>query len=184
MQKLSGDIWEHDGYLIRLASHSDEPAYCELLAHVDPEVARLTGSQSSYDAATVSSFFRRSMQSPEHYLFLIFSPEGDLIGESVINEFDWDARSANYRISIDSAEHRGHGLGSWAIRCAQEFAFNRLGLHRLGLDVFSFNPRAQHVYQKTGFHREGVLRDAIKDGDGWADDILMSILEDEWRSNH
>lgn len=118
MQKLTGDTWERSGYLIRLASTSDESAYCQLLSHVDPEVARLTGSQESYDTTTVSSFLRRSIQSPEHYLFLIFAPDSTLIGESVINEVDWEARSANYRISIDTAEHRGHGLGSWAIRCA------------------------------------------------------------------
>ncbi|OUQ08155.1 GNAT family acetyltransferase [Massilimicrobiota sp. An142] len=38
-----------------------------------------------------------------------------------------------------------------------------------------------HTYEKVGFKHEGVLRDAIKDGDQYADDILMSILEDEWR---
>ena len=29
--------------------------------------------------------------------------------------------------------------------------------------------------------REGVLRDAVRDGGGYADYILMAILEDEWR---
>jgi len=56
-----------------------------------------------------------------------------------------------------------------------------LHLHRLELDVFSFNTRAEKAYIKAGFKREGVLRDAIKDGDTYADDILMSILEDEWK---
>lgn len=35
---------------------------------------------------------------------------------------------------------------------------------------------------KAGFKREGVLRDAIRDGENYADDILMSILEDEWKA--
>lgn len=29
--------------------------------------------------------------------------------------------------------------------------------------------------------REGVLRDAVLSGGSYADDILMAILEDEWR---
>ena len=61
-------------------------------------------------------------------------------------------------------------------------AFDRLHLHRVYLDVFSFNPRAERAYLAAGFTREGALRDAIRDGDGYADDILMSILEDEWRA--
>ena len=56
-----------------------------------------------------------------------------------------------------------------------------LGLHRLELDVFSFNPRARRVYEKLGFQVEGVRRQAIPDGDGWGDDILMAMLEEEWR---
>ena len=62
------------------------------------------------------------------------------------------------------------------------FAFEKLHLHRLELDVFSFNPRAEKAYLKAGFKREGVLRDAVKDGDNYADDILMAILEDEWKA--
>lgn len=61
------------------------------------------------------------------------------------------------------------------------FAFEQLYLHRLELDVFSFNPRAEKAYLKAGFKREGVLRDAVKDGDKYADDILMAILEEEWK---
>ncbi len=41
--------------------------------------------------------------------------------------------------------------------------------------------RAEKCYLKAGFKREGVLRDAVLNGDEYADDILMSILEDEWR---
>ena len=63
----------------------------------------------------------------------------------------------------------------------QEFAFESLKLHRLELDVFSFNIRAQKAYRKAGFKTEGVLRDAIWTGEDYADDILMAILEDEWR---
>ena len=58
---------------------------------------------------------------------------------------------------------------------------NGLRVHRLTLDVYSFNPRAEKTYLKAGFKREGVLKDAVKDGDQYADDILMAILEDEWR---
>ena len=78
---------------------------------------------------------------------------------------------------------RGRGIGSWAIAKTRDFAFEQLKLHRLELDVFSFNPRAEHAYQKAGFRREGVLRDAVRDGETYADDILMAILEEDWRKS-
>ena len=49
------------------------------------------------------------------------------------------------------------------------------------LDVYSFNPRAEKAYLKAGFKKEGILRDSILDGDKYADDILMAMLEDDWR---
>ena len=62
----------------------------------------------------------------------------------------------------------------------RDFAFEILKLHRLSLNVFSFNKRAEKCYLKAGFKREGVLRDAVINGNEYADDILMSILESEW----
>ena len=41
-------------------------------------------------------------------------------------------------------------------------------------------PHAQ--WKKEGFRREGVLRDTVPDGDHYADDILMALPEEDWRS--
>ncbi len=46
--------------------------------------------------------------------------------------------------------------------------------------MYSFNQRAIYAYEKAGFKHEGVLRDAVKDGETYADVILMAILENEW----
>ena len=122
------------------------------------------------------------MDDPDRRDLLIFSPDGAVLGESVINEIDWEARSANFRIALFCPEARDRGLGSWATALTRDLAFEGLGLHRLELDVFSINPRAERVYAKAGFVREGVLRDAIALPDGtYCDDVLMAILEDDWR---
>lgn len=112
---------------------------------------------------------------------MVISPDGRIIGESVINEIDWDLRCANFRVGLYRMDERGKGIGTWVTERTRDFAFEELKLHRLELDVYSFNPRAEKAYVKAGFKREGVLRDAVMDGDTYADDILMSILEDEWR---
>ena len=50
--------------------------------------------------------------------------------------------------------------------------------------MFAFNERAYKAYLKAGYREEGRLRDAIWDKTQYADDILMSILEDEWKESH
>ena len=175
-------MWEKDGFIIRLANIEDvngyfEQNYCPL----DKEVARLTGCKEVFSEEEVKSFFLKCLKEEDRYFFLIISPDGRIIGETVINEIDWDLRCANFRIGIYQSTERGHGIGTWATEVARDFAFEELKLHRLELDVYSFNPRAEKTYLKAGFKREGVLKDAIMDGDKYADDILMAILEDEWK---
>jgi RimJ/RimL family protein N-acetyltransferase len=175
--------FERDGFILRPARAEDAQAYyAQNFNPLDPEVARLTGCKEHFTREEVVPFFLSCLKDDTRVDFLIVAPDGRIIGESVINEIDWDARSANFRIGLFHTEACGKGIGSWAIEKTRDFAFETLRLHRLELDVFSFNPRAQRAYLKAGFQREGVLRDAIKTPDGYADDILMALLEDDWRA--
>jgi RimJ/RimL family protein N-acetyltransferase len=60
------------------------------------------------------------------------------------------------------------------------YGFEQLALHRIALEVYAFNPRARHVYDKVGFVAEGVLRDELRWEDQWIDATAMSILAPEW----
>ncbi len=175
--------WEKDGFVLRLARKEDAIEYYEHNFNpLDSETARLTGSKSHFTRDEVIRFFQECIDSPDRYDFVILSPEGHIIGESILNEINHELRCANFRICLFHSEGYGKGIGSWAIEKTLEFAFRDLKLHRVGLDVYSFNPRAIQAYEKAGFKHEGILRDAVKDGTSYADDILMAILEDEWRS--
>ena len=173
--------WEKDGYILRPAREEDAERYFEQNFNpLDKEAVRLTGCKTSFTREEVVSFLRKAVHAEDQYLFLLISPDGRIIGESVINEIDWKLRSGNFRIGIFQKAERGKGIGTWMTATTRDFAFADLRLHRLELDVFSFNPRAERAYLKAGFRREGVLRDAVLDGDSYADDILMALLEDEW----
>lgn len=175
-------IWEKDGFILRLAKEEDAEGYYEHNFNpLDYEVARLTGCKPNFTHDEVVNFFKKCVNAEDRYDFMIISPDGKIIGESVINEIDDELRSANFRIGLFHSDECGKGIGSWAIEITRDFAFEELKLHRLELDVFSFNSRAIKAYKKAGFKQEGVLRDGIKDGDKYADDVLMAILEDEWR---
>lgn len=172
---------EKDGFFIRLAKAEDavnyyEQNYCPL----DQEVARLTGCKETFTREEVISFFLKAIEEEDRYFFLILDSGGKIVGESVINEIDWDRRCGNFRIGLFHQTERGKGIGTWATEVTCDFAFAELKLHRLELDVYSFNPRAEKAYLRAGFKREGVLRDAVMDGDQYADDILMAMLESEW----
>lgn len=174
--------WEKDGFRMRPARMEEAKRYYEQNFNpLDPETARMTGCKAAFSREEVLSFFRSAVESPDCCLFLVFAPDGRMIGESVINEIDFALRCANFRIAIYRPAERGRGIGSWMVQTTRDFAFEVLKLHRLSLDVFSFNTRAEQVYRKAGFQREGALRDAVLDGGQYADDILMSMLEEDWK---
>ena len=174
--------YQKDGYTLRSFQEGQaEKYYRDCFQKVDSEVDRLTGTYEVLDYDKIISSYNRIVNDPNRYDFIIIDPKGRFIGESVINEIDWDLRSANFRIAIFHSENCSKGIGTWVTLLTRDFAFEKLKLHRLELDVFSFNKRAQRVYEKMGFKMEGIRRDAIFDGQNYADDIIMSILEDEWR---
>ena len=177
------DFFEKDGYVLRLAKKEDALDYYQNNFNpLDIEVARFTGSKTSYTQEEVVSFFKQCIDAKDRYDFVIVEPKGHIIGESVLNEIDEDLKCANYRVALFHNNSRNRGIGSWAIKNTLAFAFDTLKLHRVELEVFSFNPRAIHSYRKAGFKQEGILKDSIKDGDNYGDTILMAILEDDWKN--
>lgn len=143
MKKVNA-IWEKDGYILRPAQKEDAESYYQNNYNpLDPEVAYLTGCKSSFTHDEVVDFFLSCIDDGKRYDFLIIFPDGKIIGESVINEINWELRSANFRIGIFHSDICGKGIGSWTTRMTCRFAFEQLHLHRLELDVFSFNLRAE-----------------------------------------
>jgi len=74
----------------------------------------------------------------------------------------------------------GAGLGGRALELVIEYGFERLDAHRLWLDVKLDNHRAQRAYERAGFKREGVLRDALRTNGVYESLLVMSILKPEY----
>lgn len=98
---------------------------------------------------------------------------------SLIN-IDYKNRSAECIIDIGAKDMWEKGIGSSAMSLILEFAFLELNLHRVYLQVFSFNKSAIKLYEKVGFTHEGSQRQALYRMGEWHDIIMMSILENEY----
>src|SRR6202042_2579830 len=96
-------------------------------------------------------------------LAVVDKASGECAGEGVLNGWDKGNHSCNFRTLIGPGG-RDRGLGTEALRLIVGYGFEQLGLHRISLEVYAFNPRARHVYEKAGFVAEGVLREALRYG--------------------
>ncbi|MFI6599866.1 GNAT family N-acetyltransferase [Nonomuraea sp. NPDC050536] len=144
----------------------------------DPEVTRLTGSHASFEPGVAEKWYA-TRGDHANRLDLAILADGEYVGEVVLNELDIDNLSCNLRIALIS-DQASKGYGTEAIRLVVDHAFRTTPLHRISLGVYSFNPRAIHVYEKVGFIKEGVLRDALLWEGQWADEIVMAVLRTDW----
>jgi RimJ/RimL family protein N-acetyltransferase len=60
-----------------------------------------------------------------------------------------------------------------------DYVFAELPVNRLELEVYAFNPRAIAIYEKVGFRREGVRRDALLWDGEFVDAIMMSVIRSD-----
>jgi RimJ/RimL family protein N-acetyltransferase len=148
----------------------------------DPELARLTRySVQPMSDDEVDRFFHARLMSPESVAYAIETREGArLIGLTTFSNLDPDNGSVLFHITIGEPDAWGQGYGTEATGLMLQLAFERIGLHRVGLSVFSFNERAIRSYRKSGFQLEGRAREAIVRGGERFDEFTMSVLAQEW----
>ncbi|KIZ16575.1 GNAT family N-acetyltransferase [Streptomyces natalensis] len=152
----------------------------------DAEASRLTGSHDDGrpDEARIRTWYdTRRDQEDRLDLAVVEQATGNVIGEAVLNDWDPGNESCNFRICLVPGTY-GHGMGTEATRLIVGYGFEKLGLHHISLEVYSFNPRARRVYEKVGFVAEGVLRDALLWEGTRVDAAVMSFLAPEWFQHH
>lgn len=119
---------------------------------------------------------------PEVLMFKAVDEGGVVVGHIELLNIDRRNRLATMGRVLLAPEARGRGLGQALVRAALRVAFDDLGLHRVGLGVFDFNGPAIRCYERAGFRHEGTMRDYRRIGDGYWSLCMMSVLEDEWRT--
>jgi RimJ/RimL family protein N-acetyltransferase len=143
----------------------------------DPEGQRFTGTHRRFTEAEIRQWVATRQDHHDRADWAIVRVEDDMVlGEAVLNDLDVHNASANFRIALAGPHVFGRGYGTEATQLVVDYALDVAGLHRVHLQVFDFNPRAQRVYEKCGFVREGVHRDALHWDGRWYDAITMAIL--------
>jgi len=180
MVKLEKPILAGSRVILRPITKDDASAMFESLS--DKESMRLTGSQEKFTFDQVEKHCQKIEGANDRIDFAItLKDDPAYIGEVVLNEIDWENGTANFRIALASRKFFGKGYGTEATRLVVDYGICTLNLRRIELEVYDFNPRAQHVYEKVGFVREGVRRDVLLWNGVYHSAIMMSILAPEYK---
>jgi RimJ/RimL family protein N-acetyltransferase len=88
--------------------------------------------------------------------------------------------TADWGFAIGS-EFWGAGLFAEAAELVLDFTFDVLGTHRLEARAALCNGRGNGAMRKLGAEREGVLRHSFLRNGEYLDQVLWSILQDDWK---
>ncbi len=168
---------------LRAAEREDIPTFVRWFN--DPEVRQYLLMYEPMSRAQEERWFERRLDARDDYLFCVEAAKGDgwvHIGNCGLHQIDWRNRHAVFGIALGEKAYWGQGYGTDAVRTMLRFAFEVLNLHRVELEVYDYNKRAQRCYEKAGFRREGTRREARYHDGRYYDSHLMAVLRDEFEA--
>jgi RimJ/RimL family protein N-acetyltransferase len=162
---------------IRRAGQDDVDFLVELYSEED--VRPFLATSGAYERDGIAERIARADEDPEAGGVMIVEDGGERAGAMA-----WERKNVRSRIvhAGGLAVHprfRGRRLADDAARLLQRHLIRELGFHRIELEIYGFNERAQRHAERSGFVREGVKRKAYRRGDGWVDGVLYALLAED-----
>jgi RimJ/RimL family protein N-acetyltransferase len=156
---------EDVGFLVELLTHDD----------VEPFLAAVRAKSAEEVAAEVE----RSLVDPEAFGVYVIEVDGARAGTMRFERSNRRSRIADLGGLAVNPDFRGRGISDEAARIFQRHLFDDLGFHRLQLEIYGFNDRAQRHAERSGFTREGVRRKAYWRNGEWVDGVLYGIVAED-----
>lgn len=77
-------------------------------------------------------------------------------------------------------ESRGKKIGTDTLKTGMSFLFNKINVRRLHTHIIDFNTASQKLFEKCHWVREGVERKGIYMNNDYHDNVLFSLLKEEY----
>ena len=136
-------------HLVLANALQSEQYYHNCFCPLDTTVAIMTGSKPVFKKQEVINFFKNSLKDTQRKWLLIVNDD-KIIGECVFMDMN-NQGYTHFRMAIFDKEYRGLGIGKWVLQKSMEYAFDVLGISKIELEVFEFNPTAKQLYLSLGF---------------------------------
>ena len=146
----------------------------------DPDITDFWGSFRGYSEQQMVDWFNIQAASDTDVRWRI-TVAGVLVGMIVIENIDWIHRHAETGVMIGDRSAWGKGYASESVMLWTRYAFDELGLERLGSISMSENTAMHHVLEKAGYRKIGCMRRYFYRHDSWHDVSTFELLREEWR---
>lgn len=133
----------------------------------------------------IKFWFNSILSNKKDLTFGIFlSSSNTLIGYAGICNISNYNKNGEYFIFIGDKHQWGKGIGTITTKKMIAYGFEKLNLNRIMLTVSEPNIGGIRAYEKAGFVFEGKLRQVCYRDGKYHDKIIMSILNEEFKSDY
>jgi RimJ/RimL family protein N-acetyltransferase len=162
---------------IRRAEPGDLDFLVELMTH--EEVEPFLAVVRPRDREGVQAEIERSQAEPQEFGRFVIEVDGEPVGSMGFEVANRRSRIANLGSLAVHPDFRGRRLADRAAQLFQRHLLFELGYHRLQLEIYGFNERAQHHAERAGFVREGVRRKAYDRHGEWVDSVIYGLVRED-----
>jgi steroid Delta-isomerase len=162
---------------LRRAAAGDVDFLLELVGRED--VQPFLRAVSAADSGSVTAEVDRSLAEPHDFGRFVIEVDGEPAGTCGFEIANRRSAVAHLERLAVHPGFRGNRISDDAARLLQRHLFHDLGYHRLQLEIYDFNERAQQHAKRSGYVREGVKRKAYWRHGGWADGVLYGLVAED-----
>ena len=170
-------VLEGQGFHVRRATAADVDFMVVLACH--DEVEPFMAAVSPRERDELREEVRRSEEEPELRGRFVLEVEGELVGVLAFDVANRRSRIAYLHAIMLEPAYRGRGLATAATRLLVRHLVFDLDYHRVQLEVYGFNEPALRHFERAGFSREGVRRQAYWRHGEWVDGILFGLVRED-----
>lgn len=166
-----------DTYCLRLLKASDHDAFFHLMennqSRLEQFFAGIVAKTLTIDATKIFlDDVGQKIKNKTYIPYVLIDKKSNTIAGFIdLKNIDWNIPKTELGLFID-AQYEGKGIASKAFHLVCKHCFEHHGFHKLFLRTHPTNGSAIAVAEKTGFKKEGLLRDDYRTTSGELVDLL------------
>lgn len=164
---------------LRPLERADAPAIVEFLN--DEQVTRTLNMHRPLTLEAEEAWLEKAMKDERNILLAIARKSDDrYLGNTGLHLKQEKDRAAMFGIFIGAKDEWNKGHGTETAKLMLRYGFETLNLNRICLHVYANNPGGIRAYEKAGYVREGIMRQATYSEGRYHDVLVMGVLAEEW----
>lgn len=164
--------------LLRAIEKRDRDLLLELIN--DPETEKMLGGSSFPVSEAAQEKWMENQDGNNDTLRCVISLKTDTekgLGTVILSDIDFKNAVAQVHIKLAKDEGRHKGYGTDALLAVTDYAFSELRLNCVYAEVLEYNIPSQKLFEKCGFHQDGILRERVYKSGKFVDVIVYSLLK-------